>query len=702
MGWKSGSGLGADNQGIVTPIGEGQKLRKKGAGISKGERSAGSIAEAARMRGEDPDEVEENEKKAARAKKLAAKGDKPKVLKDAWQQPKRAPKTKTEYKTYEEIVAESGAAPEGVGMLVDLSGNALPSDSLSSLPAFGAGSADPTQLPELRHNLSLLTSTTSSTLSSLAREGHGVTERRSYLTSEETRVRTAVESQQSAISKLEEIVGIVEKIRELEREELSKMLMAGGEELGPSELFAVFREEFDELLGRFPEEYVGMRLDEVVVGAISPVVRRLFTSWDPLQDPTFAAKELKGLRKHFLIDKDLVAPEEESMEVDVYGESSYSNGASSKKAMDRPMTAYETLMWTVWLPHVRSSINNSWSPSIPHPAVQVFTTWTPLLPSFLRDNILDQLILPKVSKAISDWSPSAARRPGGVGLHTIVFPWLEHAGEERMDAILEEAKRKVRAWLKGWKATDGVPAGLDNWRDAFTTEDWDSLILKHVLPQLGSTLRDTFEINPRSQELKPLEDVLAWSPLLRSSMLSQLIEGGFFPKWLEALYVWLTSEGVNLEQVAEWYSYWKSYFPEDVVALSGVSRGFRKGLDLMNQAMALGDDAKYRLKRPDTRPSSTSSSSHKSKSKTSSSTAPAQIEVSFRSIVEEIAAASNLIFVATGKAHEKGHALFRVSQTVDGKSGVTVYLDDDVVWVSEGASWKPVGVEDMVRRALAK
>lgn len=61
------------------------------------------------------------EKKAKRAPKAAA----PKVVKDAWQQPKRPPKTKTSYKTYEEIVAESGATPEGVGMLVDLSGNAV-------------------------------------------------------------------------------------------------------------------------------------------------------------------------------------------------------------------------------------------------------------------------------------------------------------------------------------------------------------------------------------------------------------------------------------------------------------------------------------------------------------------------------------------------------------------------------------------------
>jgi tuftelin-interacting protein 11 len=65
-------------------------------------------------------------------------------------------------------------------------------------------------------------------------------------------------------------------------------------------------------------------------------------------------------------------------------------------------------------------------------------------------------------------------------------------------------------------------------------------------------LRDAFSINPRAQELEPLEAVLAWSTLLRSSMMSQLIEGGFFPKWLDALYVWLTSDGVNFEQVAEW------------------------------------------------------------------------------------------------------------------------------------------------------
>lgn len=68
--------------------------------------------------------------------------------------------------------------------------------------------------------------------------------------------------------------------------------------------------------------------------------------------------------------------------------------------------------------------------------------------------------------------------------------------------------------------------------------------------------------------------------------------------------------------------------------------------------------------------------------------------------MEEVAAASNLVFLSTGKADEKGRALFRVSKGIDGKSGVTVYLEDDVVWLLEKGEFSPVGVDEMVKRAL--
>ena len=88
------------------------------------------------------------------------------------------------------------------------------------------------------------------------------------------------------------------------------------------------------------------------------------------------------------------------------------------------MTPYESLIWNAWLPKVRSTINNDWSPDDPQPAVRLYEAWSKYLPPFVRDNFFDQLVLPKVHKAVSDWSP----RRHKVSLRALVFPWLPHIG----------------------------------------------------------------------------------------------------------------------------------------------------------------------------------------------------------------------------------------------------------------------------------
>lgn len=41
-----------------------------------------------------------------------------------------------------------------------------------------------------------------------------------------------------------------------------------------------------------------------------------------------------------------------------------------------------------------------------------------------------------------------------------------------------------------------------------------------------------------------------------------------------------------------------------------------------------------------------------------------------------------------------------MSNNVDGKSGVTVYLDNDVVWLMEkNSEYRPVSLEEMVKKA---
>ena len=186
--------------------------------------------------------------------------------------------------------------------------------------------------------------------------------------------------------------------------------------------------------------------------------------------------------------------------------------------------------------------------------------------------------------------------------------------------------------------------------------------------------------------------------------MGHLFEAEFFPKWLDVLHVWLIQPAVNFEEVAQWYSYWKSAFPDGVNQIPAVEQWFMRGLQLINSALELGQDAPTKLPKPDHNKLKPGSSpvlwSMKQKS---TSIRPSRAhEITFRSIVEEFVSKHNLLFMPAGKVHEKSRLpLYRVSKTVEGKGGVLVYLLDDAVWAAPPGDdeFRAVGLEDMVLRA---
>ena len=222
--------------------------------------------------------------------------------------------------------------------------------------------------------------------------------------------------------------------------------------------------------------------------------------------------------------------------------------------------------------------------------------------------------------------------------------------------------------------------------------------MKYVVPKLGATLREDFQVNPAQQDLQPLQNVLAWAEIVRSSILSQLLETEFFPKWLTALHQWLVHPKASFEEVVQWYSFWKGVFPEVVQRMSGVERGFTRGLELMNKAIELGP-AVSELPRPEVQAVGTPTGSAKARTSAKVKSSRTQ-EITFRSIVDDYASSHNLMFFPAGKVDEKtGHALFRVSKSADGKGGLLVYIADDAVWAPDGDQYRAISLEEMVLRA---
>jgi tuftelin-interacting protein 11 len=77
------------------------------------------------------------------------------------------------------------------------------------------------------------------------------------------------------------------------------------------------------------------------------------------------------------------------------------------------------------------------------------------------------------------------------------------------------------------------------------------------------------------------------------------------------------------------------------------------------------------------------------------------LESSFKSIVEEYATEHELLFMPTGRVHEKSRVpMYRVTARMDGKGGIVVYILDDMVWVVEGGAdsgdVEGISLEEMV------
>jgi tuftelin-interacting protein 11 len=228
---------------------------------------------------------------------------------------------------------------------------------------------------------------------------------------------------------------------------------------------------------------------------------------------------------------------------------------------------------------------------------------------------------------------------------------------------------------------------------------------KHILPKLALELRENFTIDPSDQKLDVLlETVMPWRSTFRASTWGKLLESDFFLKWLSMLHLWLTSEQVNLEEVGQWYEWWKhQVFPAEVLEMEGVRKGFKAGLDLMSKAADYTDQgiSLSKLPAPMTGPQRPVSKPVRAPKKEVTKPVAREIrETTFKDVLEDLCAENSLLLVPLRTADEAtGKALFRITASADGKGGVTGYIGDgDVLWLQtkRQGPYEPVGLDKIV------
>ena len=169
--------------------------------------------------------------------------------------------------------SSGGAAAPGIGLVLDArSGSLKQVDSLASLSLSERAQSewtptgDKTQLPELRHNLQLIFSSTKADVEALVKEGQAVRMRREWARREVEKLQADQVRKAAKWKRLGEVKAVVAQVAK-------QITRIDQRSLNP---VAELKPELDRLVNEFRDEYVEYDLDEAVVGALAHVVSSKF------------------------------------------------------------------------------------------------------------------------------------------------------------------------------------------------------------------------------------------------------------------------------------------------------------------------------------------------------------------------------------------------------------------------------------------
>ncbi|KAL9606964.1 MAG: hypothetical protein Q9167_008073, partial [Letrouitia subvulpina] len=580
MGYVEGQGLGAQGKGRLAPI--ETQIRPIGAGLGtvkeKTKQAKEEEKREAAFRGEILEDSEEEERK--RRKEL-----KKKRLSGAAGAAGTTTRPKPKYRTATEIeaAAEGLQVPNVLKSIIDATGT----ETKLLTSAAGLMRNETGMVPSETEAMKIARRARKD-LEAFAEEWNSLTERKNYFDMQETELLQGMDELQEGSQALEAVIATV------------KDLQVSTLERRASGVDALAWEDATNKLEMLEEEHVGKiepsMLQEIAVAIIHPLFKTAMHDWQPLEDPANVSPYLARLQRILGLQ-----PSPNGIDVTPFN----SNFASSTRNA-KSTTPYETMLYTLFLPPIRSAIINDWDPTDASPLLTLIQTWQPLLPAFIFTALTHNLIPTRLATLLSAWKsarPPSKRHPQP-SPHTYIFPWLpylpsQHTSSTHPTGLMATLKAKLKNLLQSYPLEHPPPpafVSLIPIIEPFLKEQ----MTRHLLPRLASHLAANLIIDPSNQDLEPLTAVLVWCTpdwSFSPDTTARLLAAELFPKWHQILHLWLTSTP-NYEEVGQWFQWWKEVLPPPIARHAVVERQWTKGLETIGMALDLGEEAKEKLPLP--------------------------------------------------------------------------------------------------------
>ncbi|XP_060106869.1 tuftelin-interacting protein 11 [Heteronotia binoei] len=670
MGYVPGRGLGKNAQGIINPIEAKQRKGKGAVGAYGSERTSQSLQDFPVVDSEEEAEEEFQKELSQWRKDPSGSKKKPKYT----------------YKTVEELKAKGRAGKQLTApqkdlaqvKVIDMTGREqkvyysysqisqkhnIPDDNPQQpLPLGKDAKPQAFALPELEHNLQLLIDLTEQEIIQNDRQLQYERDQVVNLTHEIEKMDEVLARQEAEIRNLSKVL---ETVEECER----RMQPGCDNPLTLAECAKVF----ETLQDKYYEEYRMSDRVDLAAAIVFPLVKDYFKNWDPLKDCTYGT-DILGQWKSLLENDQLL----------------------SHGGQDLSSDAFHRLMWETWMPYVRN-IAGQWQPRNCIPMVDFLDSWAPIIPVWILENILDQLVFPKLQKEVENWNPLTDTVP----IHSWIHPWLPLM-QARLEPLYSPIRNKLASALQKWHPSDSsAKLILQPWKEVFTPGSWEAFMIKNIVPKLGLCLNELL-INPHQQHMDAFFWVMDWEGMISVSSLVGLLEKHFFPKWLQVLCSWL-SNNPNYEEITKWYLGWKSMFSDQVLAHPSVKEKFNEALDVMNRAVSssvggyMQPGARENIaylthteRRKDFQYEAMQERREaENMAQRGIGMAAGSVPMNFKDLIQTKAEEHNIVFMPViGKRHE-GKQLYTFGRIV-------IYIDRGVVFVQGEKTWVPTSLQSLI------
>lgn len=632
MGWQPGQGLGAQKQGINRPIEVKVRPKNRGLGYEFDERTQ-QQKEDFPTEGDMEEKLRKGESDVT---EMEIAPEEPGWKKTSNRKPKKrydAPKAATAV-TPIKIMDMTGESPRVLGSMQELYTNNKPVNADFE--------------PELQHNIRLFVDLKEVDILNVEKQTQKDQEQLDKLQQTKVTLEQTVSAEEKRLNKIQEVTQIIGscydkvKARTMELPELAK-------------IFVLFQKQYT-------AEYQEYKLHYLASAMVLPLLREKLDSWDPLSEPTVGFAEFK-------IWHDLIAPKEEP---------DYMDEDSKTKELD----VYTQMIVDIILPKIRNALTNKWNVKDPEQCLKLLETWQPILTDLVLQNILEQLVLPKLYSTLETWNPKLDT----VRVDQWLLPWLSFMGE-RLEPLYAPIRHKISIALQEWTPSDGsAHLVLEPWKNVFEYHAMQSLLDRSIMPKLVQLLQN-FEVNPAKQKIEPVDWVMVWDDLIPIHKLAALFETLFFPKWHQALYTWLSSSNPNYEEIQRWYRGWRQKFEPNYVQQENIKSQFVHALTVLNSKISGGA-----VPPPPTPPKAafqtplSSPVAQTQLTKPSPSTPKSQ-DIGFKEMVSRYAESKGEYLLTTDKLFE-GKTIYSIGKH-------KIVLEKDVVYKIRRGKAEPVDLDQL-------